>query len=117
MAATLLQRLVWQLRRSAEPRPGEVFSDAELLQRFQVDGDPEVLAAILCRHGLSGLSVCRKVLRCEADIEDVFQATFFVPVCNARSIRQGDRLGGWLRGVAHRRKTTMAPLQSSPARI
>src|SRR5262249_27188550 len=59
-------------------------------------------AAIVRRHGLCVLAACRHVLSSEADIEDVFQATFVVLLRNAGAIRQRPSLRSWLYGVAHR---------------
>jgi RNA polymerase sigma factor (sigma-70 family) len=91
-----LQRLVRQLRQFGHS------SDAELLERFQTNGDPEAFATIVRRYGGCVLSTCRKVLSSEADAEDAFQATFVVLLQNAKNIRQRQALGGWLCGVAHR---------------
>ncbi len=102
MLSSSLRDLVCRLRQSAQPRQHDLDSDAELLERFRVESDPEAFAAIVRRHGGGVLSACRKVLSCEADVEDAFQATFLVLLRNSRSIRQGQALAGWLRGVAHR---------------
>ncbi len=102
MSASSLQRLVRQLRRTAGAQQLDVAADADLLQRFRADGDPEAFEAIVRRYGPCVLSRCRKVLSSQADVEDAFQATFVTLLQNARCIRQPQRLGGWLGGVAHR---------------
>src|SRR5262249_35839589 len=57
-------------------------------------------AAIVQRHGGMVLAICRRILPCEDDAADAFQATFLVLVSKAGSIRGS--VGGWLHGVAHR---------------
>ena len=58
--------------------------------------------ALVMRHGPLVFGVCQGLLRNTHDAEDAFQATFMVLARKAGSIRQPDRLGPWLRGVAHR---------------
>jgi RNA polymerase sigma factor (sigma-70 family) len=77
-------------------------SEAALLGRFITDGDESALTALVARHGPMVLGVCRRVLRDEHAVEDAFQATFLVLVRRAAAIRDGERIGGWLYGVAHR---------------
>jgi RNA polymerase sigma factor (sigma-70 family) len=86
-------------------------SDEQLLERF-VDRRTEAaeaavaaeaaFAAIVLRHGPMVLSVCRRLLVDVRDAEDAFQATFLVLARRAGSLKDGDRLGGWLRRVATR---------------
>jgi DNA-directed RNA polymerase specialized sigma24 family protein len=77
-------------------------SEGVLLRRFVTDRDEAALAALVARHGPMVLGVCRRVLRDEHAIEDAFQATFLILVRRAAAIRDGDRIGAWLYGVAHR---------------
>jgi RNA polymerase sigma factor (sigma-70 family) len=100
--AATLHHLVRQLRRTAQAQQADHLPDAELLERFRLGGDADAFEAIVLRHGGLVLAACRKVLSCQADVEDVFQATFVVLLHSARTIRQGQALGGWLTGVAHR---------------
>jgi RNA polymerase sigma factor (sigma-70 family) len=102
MKAATLQRLVRQLRQTAGARNLDAAPEAELLERFQRDGDPEAFEAIARRYAGCVLSACRKVLSSGADVEDAFQATFLVLLQSANSIRRRQALGGWLAGVAHR---------------
>ncbi len=76
--------------------------DDELLKRFAAERDEVAFAALVARHGRMVLGVCRRVLHNEHDIEDAFQATFLVLVSRAKAIRDGDLLGHWIYGVAHR---------------
>src|SRR5580692_3310462 len=77
-------------------------SDAQLLERFVVQGDATSFEALVARHGPMVLSVCRGILRDPNDAEDAFQATFLILVKKAGSIRGQLILGGWLYRVAHR---------------
>ena len=78
------------------------FGEGDLLEQFVANADEAAFEALVCRHGPMVLGVCRRVLRHEQDIEDAFQATFLVLVRRARSIRDRERVGQWLHGVAHR---------------
>ena len=48
------------------------------------------------------LGVCRRLLVNPHDVDDAFQATFLILVRKARQLRNPDRLGQWLYGVARR---------------
>ena len=74
--------------------------EAELLERFAHQRDEAAFEAIVARHGPMVLGVCRRFLPAVADAEDAFQATFLVLVRRAGTLRDGDRLGPWLHGVA-----------------
>ena len=54
------------------------------------------------RYGPLVLSVCRQMLRDVNDVDDAFQATFVVLIEKAATLKQPDRLGPWLYGVAYR---------------
>jgi RNA polymerase sigma factor (sigma-70 family) len=73
-----------------------------LLERYLAERDEAAFAALVARHGSMVLGVCRRILRDERDIEDAFQATFLVLVRRAGTIRDSERIGRWLYGVAHR---------------
>ncbi len=77
-------------------------NEGALLERYVTGGDEAAFAALVARHGPMVLGVCRRVLRDERDVEDAFQATFLVLVRRAGAIRDGDLVGRWLHGVAHR---------------
>ncbi len=80
-------------------------TDGELLERFASHrgADAELaFTALVTRHGPLVFGVCQSMLRNCHDAEDAFQATFIVLAHKAGSIRQPDRLGPWLYGVAHR---------------
>ncbi len=77
-------------------------SDAELLQRFQANGDNVALSILVQRHGPMVLAVSRRVLGDFHSAEDVFQATFLVLVRRARTLKCSASLGTWLYAVARR---------------
>ena len=76
--------------------------DGALLASFLATGDEAAFEAIVARHGSMVLGVCRRVLGDRHDADDAFQATFLVLVRKARQLRDADRLGPWLYGVATR---------------
>jgi RNA polymerase sigma factor (sigma-70 family) len=76
--------------------------EAELLGRFVRTGDPVAFEALVTRHGPMVWGVCRRILGEASDADDAFQATFLVLVRRAKSLRDPDRLGPWLYGVAQR---------------
>jgi RNA polymerase sigma factor (sigma-70 family) len=77
-------------------------TEGALLERYVLDRDEAAFAALVARHGPMVLGVCRRILRDERDVEDAFQATFLILVRRAGAIRDGDLVGRWLHGVAHR---------------
>ena len=80
-------------------------TDGQLLERFASHRGAEAepaFTALVTRHGPLVFGVCQSLLRNPHDAEDAFQATFMVLARKAGSIRQPDRLGPWLHGVAHR---------------
>src|ERR1700740_2107515 len=79
-----------------DPPPGGRFND----RRDEAAG--AAFAALVARHGPMVLGVCRQLLGDHHHAEDAFQATFLVLARQARSIRDPDRLGSWLYGVALR---------------
>ena len=80
-------------------------SDAELLNRFVAGRDEAAeaaFAALVERHGVMVLSVCRRVLANRDEAEDAFQATFLVLARKAGAIARREQLASWLHGVARR---------------
>ena len=74
----------------------------ELLRRYLERGDEDAFGAIVARHGPMVLGVCRRVLGDSADSEDAFQVTFLTLARKAGTLGEGDAIGSWLYGVAHR---------------
>ena len=54
------------------------------------------------RHGPVVERICRRILRNEQDVEDVFQATFLTLARKAGVVSWQDSVAGWLSAVAHR---------------
>ena len=77
-------------------------SDRQLIERFNHRRDEAAFAALVARHGPMVLGVCRQLLADRHLAEDAFQATFLVLARKAHSLRDPDRLGTWLYGVALR---------------
>ncbi|HXD86001.1 MAG TPA: sigma-70 family RNA polymerase sigma factor [Urbifossiella sp.] len=90
-------------------RPAEILrhlepgaaTDAELLARF-LRRDEDAFPLLVRRHGPTILAVCRRITRHNQDAEDAFQAAFLVLAKKAAAIRDPQRLGNWLYGVAVR---------------
>ncbi len=79
-------------------------TDRQLIDRFNDRRDATgeaAFAALVTRHGPMIMHVCRQLLD-DHHAEDAFQAVFLVLACKARSIRDPDKLGNWLYGVALR---------------
>jgi RNA polymerase sigma factor (sigma-70 family) len=101
MATTGLETALYTLRRSLRCQVVAGLTDGELLERFVTRRDDDAFAALVRRHGPMVLGVCRRVLQNEADAEDAYQATFFVLVRKAASVKPRGMVGNWLYGVAH----------------
>ncbi len=96
-APTVLQHL-----RRALGQAERAASDAQLLERFLAQRDPEAFELLVWRHERLVLSACRRILGDLHDAEDAFQATFLTLVRKARSIGRGQALASWLYRVACR---------------
>ncbi len=94
--------VVNRIRRRFGPGAVAGLPEWQLVERFAATGDEAAFEAIVARFGPMILGVCRRVLCDEADIEDVFQATFLVLVRKSRTLGGHVALGQWLYGVAYR---------------
>jgi C-terminal peptidase prc len=99
--------LLRHIRKLADRTSARELSDRDLLERFTSGRDEHAFEALLERHGPMILGVCRRLLHREQDAEDAFQATFFVLVHRAASIRKQDSMGAWLYAVAYRIATKL----------
>lgn len=96
-------------------------SDAQLLYRYAQLGEGSAFQLLMKRHGPLVWGVCQRLLHCDHDADDAFQATFLVLSKKASSLRNPQALSSWLYGVAHRisrkvrsRKRYHAPLETAP---
>ena len=80
----------------------ESLSDATLLERFVSHREEAAFVALVRRHGPRVERICRRILRNEHDVEDVFQATFLVLSRKAAGIPWRDSVSPWIDGVARR---------------
>ena len=107
----------------------ECASDAILLERFATGREEAAFVALVQRHGPMVQRICRRILRNEQDVEDVFQATFLILAKKAAGISWQDSVSQWLGAVARRlamnarsisarqrrRVTTITALTGGPA--
>ena len=96
------EAVVRQFRRLLEPGTIAGLTERQVLERFAERGDPVAFEAIVARHGPLVLTVCRQLLRDPNDVDDAFQGTFLIFIKKAGTLRQPERLGPWLYGVAYR---------------
>jgi len=97
MAAANFASLARYIQSMAPSEP-----DSALLARFARQADEPAFAEIVRRHGPAVLGVSQRVLRDSHAAEDAFQATFLLLARKAGSLRDPQRLGCWLYGVAYR---------------
>ncbi len=77
-------------------------SDSMLLERFVSRREEAAFVDLVKRHGPRVEGTCRRLLRNEQDVEDVFQATFLLLARKAAGMPWRESVGGWLCAVAHR---------------
>jgi RNA polymerase sigma factor (sigma-70 family) len=102
MAHGSLAGAIQRLRGAGEQLGVGAESDAELLARFVAARDAAAFEQLVGRHDRMVRGVCRRVLRGEDDVEDVWQATFLTLARKAGGVGKGQSLGGWLYQVAYR---------------
>jgi RNA polymerase sigma factor (sigma-70 family) len=102
MAAHPLQDFIRRLRHARSVAEEGHLSDVQLLERFAKQRDETAFEVLVWRHGALVLHVVQRLLRRDADTEDVFQATFLTLARKAASIRRGTAVGSWLYKVAYR---------------
>ncbi len=97
-----LNAVVRYLRQLTGSADGGGASDAELLERYVHHRDEAAFELLLWRHGTLVFNVCRRILPCEQDAEDAFQATFLAFVRKAHVIVRRGSVASWLYKVAYR---------------
>jgi RNA polymerase sigma factor (sigma-70 family) len=102
MTTAGLAKVLHHLRNTLSPTELNGLTDRQLLAQFAAARDEAAFAALVARHGSMVLAVCRRVLRCEQDAEDAFQATFLVLARKAGAIGWADCAAPWLHEVATR---------------
>jgi RND family efflux transporter MFP subunit len=102
MARHNLSAVIRYLKQLAGPAQSDGASDAALLERYVHRGDEAAFELLLWRHGALVFNVCRRILPCEQDAEDAFQATFLAFVRKAGSISRRGSVASWLYKVAYR---------------
>ena len=100
--ATGIRTLKARFARAERAAGPVVATDGELLMQFTRHGDHRAFAQIVERHGGLVWIVCRELLGHHQDVEDAFQATFFILAQRAGSIRTSDSAAAWLYKVAQR---------------
>jgi RNA polymerase sigma factor (sigma-70 family) len=78
----------------------ELRADGDLLTAYLQARDEAALAALVQRHAPMVWGVCRRILRCQHDAEDAFQAAFLVFAQKAGGISDRAGVASWLYGVA-----------------
>ena len=94
--------VVRNLQQLVDPGTIAGLTERQVLARFVERRDSVSFEAMVAQHGPMVLAVCRQLLRDANDVDDAFQATFVILIKKASSLRQPDRLGPWLYGVAYR---------------
>jgi RNA polymerase sigma factor (sigma-70 family) len=114
------ESVVREFQRLLEPGTVAGLTERQVLERFAERGDPVAFEAIVTRHGPMVYTVCRQMLRDPNDVDDAFQATFLILIKKAGRLRQPERLGPWLYGVAYRvahRLRTRPPTSNLPENL
>src|ERR1700744_6351393 len=78
----------------------EFGSDTTLLERFVSRREEAAFVALVRRHGPRVERICRRILRNEHDVEDVFQATFLVLARKAAGVSGSGSASPWIDSVA-----------------
>jgi RNA polymerase sigma factor (sigma-70 family) len=102
MAANSIVEIVRYLGRIERVRDAENQTDRQLLDRFLRNKDDVALETLVRRYAPMVWGVCRRTVFNHHDAEDAFQATFYVFVRKAASLRTRKSVAGWLHVAAHK---------------
>jgi RNA polymerase sigma factor (sigma-70 family) len=102
MGANAVADFMRQLRQIELVRETEHRTDRQLLECFLRSQDTAALETLVRRYAPMVWRVCRRTLFHHHDAEDAFQATFFVFVRKAASLRSRQSVAGWLHLAAHK---------------
>jgi RNA polymerase sigma factor (sigma-70 family) len=102
MAANSIVEIVRYLGRIERVRDAENQTDRQLLDRFLRNKDDVALETLVRRYAPMVWGVCRRTVFNHHDAEDAFQATFYVFVRKAASLRKRKSVAGWLHVAAHK---------------
>src|SRR5262249_47166136 len=80
----------------------EAQTDAQLIERYIMSRDDMAFEVLVRRHGVMVWNVCRRLLGCEQDVEDAFQAAFLTLARKAHAIGKRECVASWLHKVAYR---------------
>jgi RNA polymerase sigma factor (sigma-70 family) len=101
MAQGRLSTVLRHVIRSAKAFNAGV-TDTQLLDLFVNQHDKAAFELLVWRHERMVLNLCRRILGCEQDAEDAFQATFLALACKAGAISKREAVASWLYKVAYR---------------
>jgi RNA polymerase sigma factor (sigma-70 family) len=93
--------LLRRIRKLAAQAPSHL-TDSQLVQQFIAQRDEAAFAALVRRHAVMVLGVCRNILHHQQDAEDACQAAFLVLARKAQTIRKQHAVSSWIHGVAYR---------------
>jgi RNA polymerase sigma factor (sigma-70 family) len=94
--------LVQQLRSSSE------IPDAELIERYRQDKDPDAFEILVRRYGSMVWSVCLRTLRSNHDAEEAFQSVFLIAIQKLNTVRIPASLPCWLHRITLRVTTQLS---------
>jgi RNA polymerase sigma-70 factor (ECF subfamily) len=77
-------------------------SDAALIERFLAADDRQALDGLFRRHVNGAYRIARRILRNDAEAEDVVQSAFLAALTGLKSLRTGERFVCWLYGITSR---------------